>query len=370
MDDADAREHLGRTGPEVGFPVPPPRAEVVPGYTELRDLIVGRIGRARLDVTLQASAAMVTLYWHVGQDILERQSREGWGTRVIDRLSADIGEAFPDMGGFSPRNLRYMRRFAEAWPDLTIVQQVAARLPWRSNIILLDKLQNPEPRLWYARQTLANGWSSNILDFMIKSRLVDRQGKAVTNFDEALPPEGSDMAVQVFKDPYLFDFLGTDAPRREAELERSLIAHMERFLLELGRGFAFVGRQVHLELGGQDFYADLLFYHLELRCYVVVELKAGKFEPGFVSQLSMYQNVVDDMLRHPDDKPTIGLLLVRGKSETVVKYSLAGFTNPLGVADWQDRLAESLPDDLRTSLPTIEEIEMELDSGDDEHGQP
>ncbi|MCL2423409.1 MAG: PDDEXK nuclease domain-containing protein, partial [Micrococcales bacterium] len=296
-------------------------------------------------------------------------SREGWGARVIDRLSADIAEAFPDMSGFSPRNLRYMRRFAQAWPDLAVVQQVVARLPWRSNMLLLDKLPDSETRLWYARQALSNGWSSNVLAHQIKFRLIDRQGKAVTNFDVALPPQGSDMAVQVFKDPYLFDFLGTDAPRREAELERSLVAHMERFLLELGRGFAFVGRQVRLEVGDQDFYLDLLFYHLELRCYVVIELKAGDFEPGFVSQLSMYQNVVDDILRHSDDKPTIGLLLVKGKNETVVKYSLAGYTNPLGVAEWQHQLAESLPDDLRPSLPTIEEIEMELDSGD-EHDEP
>ena len=200
-----------------------------------------------------------------------------------------------------------------------------------------------------------------MLHHMIDLRFVEREGKAVTNFTATLPPPDSDMAVQTFKDPYLFDFIGTAEARREAEVEKALVEHMQKFLLELGQGFAFVGRQVHVEVGGDDFFIDLLFYHLKLRCYVVVELKARDFNPGDVSQLNMYQNIVNDVLRHPDDKPTIGLLLVKGKNRTVVEYSLAGYTNPIGVADWQNQLTEALPEDMKSSLPTIEEIEREIE---------
>ena len=224
-----------------------------------------------------------------------------------------------------------MRKFAESWPDFEIVQRVVAQIPWRTNISLMDKLKDEESRIWYAYKVIENGWSKTILDLQIESRLMERSGRSVNNFSEALPPADSDMVNQAFKDPYLFDFLGTDMPRREIEIERQLTEHIQSFLLELGQGFAFVGRQVHLEVGGDDFYLDLLFYHLKLRCFVVIELKACDFEPGFISQLNMYQNVVDDILRHPDDKPTIGLLLVKGKNETVVEYSLAGYQNPIGV---------------------------------------
>lgn len=276
---------------------------------------------------------MICLYWNIGNAILKKQKEEGWGTKVIDRISHDIKEIFPDMKGFSPRNIKYMRKFADTWKDYEIVQRVAAQIPWRSNIVLLDKLSDQDSRIWYAKKTLEHGWSSNILDLQIQSRLIVRQGKIVNNFNVALPPTDSDMANHIFKDPYLFDFLGTDIPRREVEIEKKLTEHIQKFLLELGQGFAFVGRQIHLEVGGQDFYLDLLFYHLKLRCYVVVELKACDFEPGFVSQLNMYQNVVNDILCHPDDKPTIGLLLVKGKNKAVVEYSLSGYQNPIGVAD-------------------------------------
>ena len=254
-----------------------------------------------------------------------------------------------------------MRKFAKCWPDFEFVQQVVAQIPWRTNRILLDKLNDRDSRIWYAQETIENGWSSAVLELQIQSGLMERSGKSVNNFPSALPPTDSDMANQVFKDPYLFDFLGTDMPRREVEIERKLTEHIQNFLLELGQGFAFVGRQVHLEVGGQDFYLDLLFYHLKLRCYVVIELKTCDFEPGFISQLNMYQNVVNDILRHPDDKPTIGLLLVKGKNETVVEYSLAGYQNPIGVAEWKNQIAHALPDELKSSLPTIEEIERELE---------
>lgn len=212
------------------------------------------------------------------------------------------------------------------------------------------------------QKCLEYGWSSTILSLQIENHSIERMGKTVNNFAVSIPPSESDMANHIFKDPYLFDFLGTDVPRREVELEARLTEHIRDFLLELGQGFAFVGRQVHLEVGGDDFYIDLLFYHLVLRCYVVIELKACKFEPGFISQLNMYQNVVNKVLRHPDDKPTIGLLLVKEKNKTVVEYSLAGYQNPIGVADWHEKLTKEIPDDLKSSLPTVEEIERELES--------
>lgn len=276
-------------------------------------------------------------------------------------MAKDLKKAFPEMSGLSPRNIKYMRKFAQCWADYEIVQRVDAQIPWRTNITLMDKLKTQEERIWYAGKTVENGWSKTILELQIQSRLMERTGKAVNNFPSALPPLDSDMANQIFKDPYLFDFLGTDMPRREVEIEHKLTEHIQSFLLELGQGFAFVGRQVHLEVGGQDFYLDLLFYHLKLRCYVVIELKACEFEPGFVSQLNMYQNIVNDILRHPDDKPTIGLLLVKGKNKTVVEYSLAGYQNPIGVSEWQNQLAQSLPEELKSSLPSIEEIERELE---------
>ena len=240
------------------------------------------------------------------------------------------------------------------------MQEVLAQITWYHNLALLEKCKDTGVRLWYARKTIENGWSRNILAIQIETRLHERQGKAVNNFPTALPPADSDMAAQIFKDPYVFDFLGTDDPRREAELEQKLVDHIQSFLLELGQGFAFVGRQVHLEVGDDDFYIDLLFYHLRLRCYVIVELKATKFSPGHVSQLNMYLNAVDDLLRHPDDKPSIGLLLVKEKNRMVVEYSLAGYTKPIGVADWERQITRSLPEELKSSLPTIEEIEAEL----------
>jgi predicted nuclease of restriction endonuclease-like (RecB) superfamily len=346
---------------------PPPRSAMDAPYFELRDSIVERIKETRLRFVLQANSGMIELYWHIGNDILRRQKSEGWGANVINRLSADLREEFPEMEGFSPRNLGSMKRFAATWPDPLILQQPVAKLQWRSVLTLLTKIRDNPTREWYARKALENGWSSSVLDHMVDLRLVDREGKAVTNFPAALPPLNSDMAVQVFKDPYLFDFLGTAAARREAEIESALVARMEKFLLELGQGFAFVGRQVRLEVGGDEFYVDLLFYHLKLRCYVVIELKARDFTPGDVSQLNMYQNAVNAALRHPDDKPTIGLLLVKGKNRTVVEYSLMGYTNPMGVADWKNQLAAAVPDDLKSSLPSVEEIEREIDFVADEN---
>jgi predicted nuclease of restriction endonuclease-like (RecB) superfamily len=356
----NVRKTRGSSKPEVMMPVPASLLEMPEGYAALFAELKERIARERIKAVLSANSAMVLMYWDIGRSILERQHKEGWGAKVIDRLSHDLKTAFPDMTGFSPRNLKYMRTFADAWPDRTIVQRTVAQLPWRSNLTLLDKLSDPEIRLWYAQKALEFGMGKDMLVIQIETRLYERQGKAISNFQAALPPADSDMATQIFKDPYIFDFLGTADPRREAELEQKLIDHIQQFLLELGQGFAFVGRQVPLEVGDSDFYLDLLFYHLKLRCYVVIELKAGKFEPGHVSQLNFYLNVVDDLLRHPDDKPSIGLLLVKDKNQMVVEYSLAGYGKPIGVAQWERQITRSLPDELKSSLPTIEEIEAEL----------
>lgn len=334
--------------------------ELPPEYASLLTELKQRIREERLRVVLAANAAMVLLYWDIGRAILKRQQREGWGAKVIDRLSADLRREFPEMQGLSPRNLKYMRAFAAAWPERQIVQQVAAQIPWFHNCVLLDKLDNPEARLWYTRMACEEGWSRNVLVLQIERRLYERQGKAITNFSATLPPAASDMAAQVFKDPYLFDFLGTADPRRERELEQALTEHIQRFLLELGAGFAFVGRQMLLEVGNRDFYLDLLFYHLKLRCFVVVELKAGPFDPAYVGQMNLYLSVVDDLLRHPDDKPAIGLLLCKGKDRLVVEYALRDVHKPIGVAEWETRLVASLPDQLKGSLPTVEELEAEL----------
>lgn len=357
---APERKQRGRVDRSAMFPVPPPAGDVPVDYAAWLADLKARIHRERLRVVLASNAVMVLLYWDIGRSILDKQADQGWGSRVIDRLAADLRDAFPEMKGFSPRNLKYMRAFAAAWPDRNIVQASLAQLTWYHHIALLEKLDSPEPRLWYAAKTLEHGWSRNILAFQIETQAHRRHGKAQTNFPATLPPPDSDMAVQVFKDPYLFDFLGTDAPRRETELEQGLVAHIQKFLLELGQGFAFVGRQVHLEIGGDDFYLDLLFYHLKLRRYVVIELKARKFQPGDGAQLGMYMTAVDRLLCHPDDKPTLGLLLVREKNRVMVEYALGGNTKPISVAEWDTRLTHALPEELQASLPTIEQIEAEL----------
>jgi len=366
--DKDERRVRGRTREDASFPVRPAAHDMPHDYALMLEELKTRIQEERLRVVLSANAAMVLLYWDIGRVILDRQQREGWGAKVIDRLSTDLRQAFPDMRGLSPRNLKYMRAFASAWPERQIVQEGLAQITWYHNIALLERLGDSQTRLWYAQKTIANGWSHNILIMQIENAAYEREGKAITNFPATLPPPDSDMAVQVFKDPYLFDFLGTADPRREKEVEQALMDHIQRFLLELGVGFAFVGRQVHLEIGSQDFYLDLLFYHLKLRCFVVVELKAVAFDPSFVGKLNLYLSAVDDLMRHPDDKPTIGLLLCRSKNRLIVEYALRDFKKPIGVAQWQTKIVRSLPKELRGSLPTIEELEKELGGAEETEG--
>ena len=362
----DKRLSRGRQKTQASFPVAGNKLDLPGDYQATLAVLKQRIMNERLRLTLSANVTMILLYWDIGRVILNRQNQQGWGAKIIDRLSEDLKQAFPEMNGFSPRNLKYMRKFAQQWPEREIVQRVAAQIPWRSNQLLLDKLDHEEKRRWYAEQTSQNGWSRDILAMQIESRLHERQGKAVNNFSLALPPDDSDMAVQIFKDPYLFDFLGTAGTRKEREVEQALIDHVQQFLLELGSGFAFVGRQVLLEVGDQDFRLDLLFYHLKLRCYVVIELKAVPFDPAFAGTLNLYLSAVDDLLRHPDDKPTIGLLLCKSKNDVVVEYALDGYRRPIGVAQWETQLTQSLPEEMKGSLPSIEEIEAELKDAESE----
>jgi len=284
---------------------------------------------------------------------------------VIDRLAHDLRGAFPEMKGFSPRNLKYMRTFAAAWPDAEFVQGVLAQLPWYHQIALLDKLKENDARQWYACKAIENNWSRNVLVMQIETRLRERQGQAITNFEQQLPRPQSDLARESLKDPYRFDFLGLSDDAQEREVESALVQHVMRFLLELGAGFAFVGRQVLLNVGGEEFFIDLLFYHLKLRCYVVIELKAGKFNPEHLGQLGFYLTAVDRQVKDEQDQPTIGLLLCKSKNKVVAEYALGDKNQPMGIAEY--KLVESLPEPLQTSLPTIEQIEKELDGGG--HGQ-
>jgi len=294
----------------------------------------------------------------IGRDILTRQAEQGWGAKVIERLAHDLRASFPEMKGFSPRNLKYMRTFADAWPDAEFVQEVLAQLPWYHQLALLDKLPGPETRRWYAAKAIEHSWSRNTLVMQIETRLLERSGKAVTNFAASLPRPQSDLARESLKDPYRFDFLGLTDEAQERAIENALVKHVTEFLLELGTGFAFVGRQVLLDVGGDEFFIDLLFYHLKLRCYVVIELKGGKFQPEHLAQLSFYLTAVDAQVKHPQDGPTIGLLLCKSKNKVVAEYALRDKAQPLGVAEYQ--LVESLPPELQTSLPSIEQIEREL----------
>lgn len=328
------------------------------GYADWLAELKNRIHAAQQRATLAVNHELLMLYWQIGNDILARQAEQGWGAKVIDRLAEDLRSAFPDMKGFSPRNLKYMRAFADAWPDAEFVQAVLAQLPWYHQLALLDKLPDAETRRWYAAQAIEHNWSRNILVMQIETRLLERTGKAVTNFDASLPKPQSDLARESLKDPYRFDFLGLTDEAQEREIENALVKHVTEFLLELGAGFAFVGRQVLLDVGGDEFFIDLLFYHLKLRCYVVVELKGGKFKPEHLGQLGFYLTAVDAQIKHPQDASTIGLLLCKSKNKVVAEYALRDNTQPIGVAEYQ--LVESLPPELQTSLPSIEQIEREL----------
>ena len=332
---------------------PPPS-----GYVEWLHDLKSRIHIAQQRATLAVNRELVALYWQIGSDILLRQAQQGWGTKVIDRLAQDLRSAFPEMKGFSPRNLKYMRAFALAWPEAEFVQQAAAQLPWFHLCTLIDKLKTREERDWYLVRAIEHGWSRNILAIQIETNLKNRTGTALSNFSTRLPQPQSELARESLKDPYRLDFLGLGKEAEERDIEAALVRHITQFLLELGAGFAYVGRQVHVEVGGDDFFVDLLFYHLKLRCYVVIEIKAGKFKPEHLGQLSFYMTAVDKQIKQEQDAATIGLLLCKSKNKVVAEYALHDSSRPMGIAEYQ--LVESLPAKLQTSLPSIEQLEQEL----------
>jgi predicted nuclease of restriction endonuclease-like (RecB) superfamily len=329
-------------------------------YDTLLRQLKERIRTTQIRAALAVNWELVLLYWHIGSEILIRQQQQGWGAKVIDKLAKDLRKEFPDMKGFSPRNLKYMRTFAETYPDEQIVQEALAQITWYHNIALMEKLKSQDERLWYAQKTVEHGWSRNVLVYQIESQLYQRQGEAITNFERTLPKPQSDLAQQLLKDPYHFDFLTLGAEAQERDLEAALVSHIREFLLELGVGFAFVGSQYHLVVGGEDFYIDLLFYHLRLRCYVVVDLKMTEFKPEYSGKMNFYVSAVDDLLRHPDDQPTIGMILCKAKNKVVAEYALRDVGKPIGVSThyW----SSALPKLLQENLPTIEQLEMELNT--------
>lgn len=328
------------------------------GYADFLKDLKQQIQTAQVKAALSVNREMVLLYWRIGRDILSRQSELGWGAKIIDQLSQDLRKSFPDMKGLSARNLKYMQSFAKAWRDEAIVQEALAQITWYHNLALLEKVKSPEQRLWYVQQTVANGWSRNVLVHQIETGLYARQGKAISNFQHTLPAPQSDLANQIIKDPYNFDFLTLGDDAQERHLQRGLVDHIRDFLIELGVGFAYVGSNVQLEVGGEDFYLDLLFYHLKLRCYVVIELKMEKFKPEFAGKMNFYLAAVDDLVRHETDQPSIGIILCKEKNRVVAEYSLRDMTKPIGVSEHQ--LTHALPETLAGQLPSVEELEEEL----------
>jgi len=347
-------------------------------YAPLLAEIKARVQAARIKAGLAANRELLALYWDIGRLILDRQHSEGWGAKVIDRLAADLQREFPGRQGFSTRNLKYMRAFAEAWPETiglrrtvartdrrvaAIVQQPAAQLPWSHHCLLLDKLDSPTDRLWYAAKAVEHGWSRHVLALQIEAGLHTRQGRAVTNFKATLPPAHSDLAQSITKDPYLFDFLSLREDTNERVIEEGLIAKAEKFLLELGAGFALVGRQVPIEVGGQDFYLDLLFYHLKLRCFVVIDLKTREFTPEAAGKMNFYLSAVDDRFRQPGDPPSIGLILCRSKNRVMAEYALRDLSKPIGVSGYVTKLVDALPKTLKGAVPSVAELEKGLAGG-------
>ncbi|HNX52576.1 MAG TPA: PDDEXK nuclease domain-containing protein [Pontiellaceae bacterium] len=355
-------------------------------YAEMLAGIKSRVQTARVRAGLAANRELVLLYWDIGRLVAERQDAEGWGASIIDRLSSDIRRDFPGLQGFSARNIIRMKSFYLAygngleispppvakletgiWPQAVAKLDEAAdcpsvlQLPWAHNVLLIEKIKDPDKRLWYMRKAIEHGWSRNVLALHIDQQDYERKGLAVTNFSATLPSPQSDLAQELLKDPYIFDFLGIAADAREKEVETALLVHLRDFLLELGGGFAFVGNQVRLDIDDEDYYIDLLFYHLKLRCYFVIDLKTRPFAAEDAGKMNFYLNAVDDLLRHPDDQPSIGLVLCRakeGSNKMLLEYALRGLQKPVGVSAYQ--LTRALPDNLKPSLPTVEEIEIEI----------
>lgn len=333
---------------------------VLKEYKTILKELKERIHLSRQRAVLSVNKELILLYWEIGALILRNQEKAGWGAKIIDTLAKDLKEAFPEMKGLSSRNLKYMRKFAGIYEEKAFVQQAVAQLSWSHNLILMEKVKDRTIREWYIHKCIENGWSRNVMVFQIESDLYGRQGTAIkmTNFAKHLPPAQSELAEQTLKDPYIFDFLSIGEKAHERELEKALIKHITQFLLELGAGFAFMGNQYHLEVGGQDFYIDLLFYHIKLRCFVVIELKQGAFKPEHAGKMNFYLSAVDDLLKAPGDNPSIGIILCKEKNNIFAEYALKDAGKPMGISEYQ--IVKSIPQELKTSLPTIEELEAEL----------
>ncbi|MCE7061947.1 YhcG family protein [Dyadobacter sp. CY343] len=331
-------------------------------YIALLEQLKKEIREARLRATISANVEMLSLYWKIGKIILDQEQQAGWGQKVVLRLVTDLKAEFPNMKSLSPRNLRYMKSFAAAYPDESILQVTLAKLTWYHHITLLSKVKDPDERLFYITETAQQGWSRDVMIMQIESNYSERHGNTVSNFARALPDPLSDLAQQSIKDPYLFDFLTLADGYKERDLENGLVEHITKFLLELGKGFAFVGRQYPIEVSDREFSIDLLFYHLKLRAYLVIELKAVEFEPEFVGKLNFYLSAVDDQLRTEHDNPTIGLLICRKRDKLMAEYALRDVNKPIGISEY--RISEALPDELKSTLPTIEEIEERLEQGE------
>jgi predicted nuclease of restriction endonuclease-like (RecB) superfamily len=334
-----------------------PSAIVLQPAAQLYDRFVAgikeRIRTAQIKAALAANAELVLHYWEIGRDILATQKQEGWGTKVIDRLAADLQRAFPKLAGYSARNLKYMRAFAEAWPDRAIVQQLAAQIPWWHNCVLIDRVKDPAIREFYIRKTVEHGWSRSVLTHQLDTELHKRVGKAPSNFALTLPPPQSDLARELLKDPYIFKPAPLDESAHERALEKALLDRLKDFLIELGSGFAFVGNQYRLEVDGEEFFLDLLFYHTRLHCYVVIDLKVVDFQPEFVGKMNFYQATVDSLVKTPVDGPTIGIILCRGKNRTVVEYTLRDAKKPIAVAEYR-----LLPPALKALLPEASQLKQ------------
>lgn len=328
-------------------------------YISWLDSLKQRIKKSQIRAALSANKELIELYWDIGKELYEKQETQGWGNAVVDKLEKDLSVEFPDMKGFSRRNLFYMKRFYTFYKsDFEKVQQLVAQIPWGHNILIMSKSKSVGEAIFYILETIQNSWSRSVLDMQIGTGLYKRQGKAITNFTNTLPHPDSDLAHQTLKDPYLFDFLTLKKSADEKDIENQLTKHIIQFLLELGRGFAFLGKQYKIEVGDKDFYIDLLFYHTNLRCYVVVELKAKDFKPEYAGKLNFYLSAVDEHVKKESDNPTIGLILCQKKNKIEAEYALRGISKPIGIAEYQ--LSRSIPKEITSNLPTIEEIEEEL----------
>lgn len=337
-------------------------------YKEFIKRIKIKAQYAQIKASVRVNSTLLEFYWELGNEIVEKQKSANWGSAFLKNMSQDLMCEFPNMKGFSKRNLELIRKWYLYYSEKNeITKQAVSQLlliPWGHNIVIVQKSKNIEEALFYVQKTIENSWSRSVLVHQVESLLYERQGKALSNFSNTLPKPQSDLANEILKDPYNFDFLTLTEDYKERELENALIDNVSSFLLELGSGFAFIGKQKHIQVGERDFYIDLLFYHTQMHCYVVIELKTVDFEPEFAGKLNFYLKAVDMEIKSDKDEPTIGILLCKGKDKTLVEYALSDIHKPMGVSEYE--LTHILPKELESSLPSIEEIEEELNSMNDE----